>query len=70
VSKIYFCLLLRTAEFLRISLNSELSLMTPRKWVRSSRTDWSASVLEAELKSDPAYLPEGVSVSAGGLWPR
>lgn len=44
--------------------------MTSRRWVRSPSTVASAWFCEAALKSEPAYLPEGVSVTAGALCPR
>jgi len=40
------------------------------KWVRSLATIWRALDLEAAEKSEPAYLPEGVSLIAGGLCPE
>ena len=58
------------AEFLITSLNSADSFSTFLKWVKSVATVCRHSVLEAALKSDPAYRPEGVSVKAGGLWPE
>ena len=70
MAKIYFCLFLLTAVFFRISLNSADSLRTARRWFKSPATVCKLSVLEAALKSEPAYLPGGVSVKAGGLWPE
>lgn len=67
--KISLCLFLLMAEFLSTSRNVLDSLSTSRRWVRSSRQDCSAFFSEAALKRDPAYLPEGVSVKAGALWP-
>lgn len=68
--KIYFCLFLLTAEFLMTSLKGADSLRTALRWVRSVATVWRHSFLEATVKREPAYLPEAVSVKAGGLCPE
>lgn len=57
------------AEFFRKSLMLASDWITFWRWCRSVRTDCRASFLEAEVNSDPAYLPAGVSAIAGGLWP-
>ena len=69
-AKIYFCLFLLTAEFFRIYLKGVDSARTFFRWLRSPATVCRHEFFEAALKSEPAYLPEGVSVKAGGLCPE
>lgn len=42
--------------------------MISLKFSRSFLTSLRALFRDAALKRDPAYLPDGISVKAGGLW--
>lgn len=58
------------AEFFKNSLNAGSASITFARCVKSFKTVWRASVLDAEVNRDPAYLPAAVSAMLGGLWPE